>query len=182
MVIKQGTHSPFRLFKPLIGVDTLKRKVTFTPTCRYELPEEDMYDINKLFGIGYFSWKFLYTKEVKVFGAKIKIPWLRPFHHVNSVRFGWRNIPSSGYIEIVAYWYENGKRKGQYITVVEIGVEYLFIINILSDSHLLTVYKDDSFVNDWIIPLPGKNAGYLLQPYFGGNNKAPHDIWIKMKK
>jgi hypothetical protein len=28
----------------------------------------------------------------------------------------------------------------------------------------------------------GRDIGYMLRPYFGGNQKAPHDICIRMKR
>lgn len=158
MQIKKGTHAPFRLPRILIGSSMIGYRVTFTESCRYDI-DSDQSDVNKLFGIGYF-----------------------PHHHKNSVRFGWRY--SHGAIELMAYWYQNGHRYFDSIRDLEIGKPYILKLHILRDWHTLTVSETLDMKNTTSLNLPveGKNLGYLLSCYFGGNRTAPHTMEIKMER
>lgn len=185
MVIRKGTHSRFRLPKIIQEPFDISYRVKFTDSCRYTLPSEDQLDINKLFGIGYFSWKVFYMKK---FGF-IKLPWVRPFHHVNSVRFGWRYNPSDKEsIEILAYWYDDGIRMSYSMGFVNIGVE--FVYQMFSDgdgNHYLNVFARDGqdyfHLMHFIVSLDSSlDIGYSLGLYFGGNQRAPHNMEIIMKK
>lgn len=162
VTIKTGTHSSFKLPSLVIGQDKITYKVRFTPSCRYEIGLADQLDINKLFGIGYF-----------------------PHHHKNSMRFGWRYVIDMDAIEIMAYYYVDGQRMYEHVAFLKIDGNYTFIMYILPDGHLLTVLDDDGkyVAGDVLINhLKGRNFGYLLRPYFGGNQTAPHNIHIDMKR
>ena len=158
MIIKKGAHAPMRIPRLLIGPSMIGYRVTFTESCRYDIGPEQA-DVNKLFGVGYF-----------------------PHHHKNSVRFGWRY--AHGLIEILSYWYLNGDRYWDVITSVEIGKPYVYKIHILRDWHTLTVSEglNDFKAKTLNVPVGGKNFGYLLSTYFGGNLTAPHDINIKLER
>ena len=149
MIIKKGTHAPFR-FPRLITSGEQAYSVTFMPSCRYDIGIEQA-DINKLFGVGYF-----------------------PSHHVTSVRFGWRYDISSGMIELMAYWYHDRVRQWSSLRFVAIGARNQLVIRRQGDCHELWVGPDRH-----LIPVPGRIVGYALGPYFGGNMTAPHDIRIK---
>lgn len=160
--IKQGTHSSFKFPSLVIGEDKMVYKVKFTPSCAYDIGIADQLDINKLFGVGYF-----------------------PHHHRNSVRFGWRYVIGMDAIEILAYYYADGHRMYEHVCYVNIGTNYAFVLHILPDGHLFTVIDDDAkyIAGDLLINhVKGRNLGYTLHPSFGGNQKAPHDIYIDMKK
>ena len=104
MLIKKGTHSPFRIPKLLVDCNILSYKVRFTDSCKYTLPPEDQLDVNNLFGIGYF-----------------------PYHHKNSVRFGWRYNPEQpDKMEIMGYWYDNGERMMVSMGFVDFNREYTY--------------------------------------------------------
>jgi hypothetical protein len=152
MVIKKGTHAPFRLPKLLIAKNILAYNVTFTESCRYDIGDEDQGDINKLFGFGYF-----------------------PHHHKNSVRFGWNYNLKHEDVSIFAYWYKNGKRMSQYITSVNIGVSNIYTISADESCHILSILDSNATV---FVDVPSKDISYLLRPYFGGNQTAPHDMRI----
>lgn len=137
----------------IVTSDELTYKVMFTPSCRYDVGE-DQSDVNKLFGIGY-----------------------APHHHYNSARFGWRYEKSSDMIEIMAYWYLDGKRHMQSIVFVAIGHTLHYAIRRCADHHLLMVRN-----NTYSVPVARQMAGILLQAYFGGNKTAPHDIHINMTR
>ena len=88
-------------------------------------------------------------------------------------------------IEIMAYYYADGQRMYEHVAFLKIDGNYTLIMYILPDGHLLTVLDDDDkyVAGDVLINrLKGKNMGYALHPYFGGNQTAPHDIQIEMKK
>ena len=154
MIIKQNTHAPLRFPQLLIKPRLLAYRVGFTESCRYDIGIRDQGDINKLFGVGYF-----------------------PSHHENSVRIGWNYDMVSGKINIFAYWYVGGICNWQYLRSVEIGVPYYFKMYIDGNTHKLDVAGRVYYVD-----VNGTTIAYMLNPYFGGNKKAPHDIIIDLQK
>lgn len=98
-------------------------------------------------------------------------------HHQYSARFGWRW--SGGALRLFAYVYNEGKVVSEELGVVHIGAETECRINVTPDSYLF-------YCNKGVTALPRKSTttaakGYLLYPYFGGDETAPHEItiWIK---
>lgn len=188
MLIKKGTHGPLRQFELLEDCKRLSYSIMFTNSCAYNIGPADQLDVNKLFGIGYITFKFLYLKKFNVFGNTVKLPWARPMHHVNSVKFGWRYDPQSGdMMEIVAYWYDNAERWILPMGYVKIGKYYDYTIKIKEGWHTLEVYdigggeRTLRFSKDVLIDDPC-DLGYRLNLYFGGNQKAPHDMSIVMER
>lgn len=153
MIIKKGTHAPFR-FPCLVTEARTVFLVSFTESCKYEIGD-DQSDINKLFGVGHF-----------------------PHHHKNSVRFGWRWVPDLGKIEVLAYYYIDGKRMDRHMVYVEIGERLVYEINGEGNFYSLIIHGS-TYLD---IPLKPCKVGYLLQTYFGGNQTAPHDIEIEINK
>jgi hypothetical protein len=152
MIIRKGTHSSFRI--PVVTMDTeVAYKVAFMPSCRYDIGPEQA-DINKLFGLGYM-----------------------PHHHDNSVRFGWRYHKEVDMVEVLAYWYDNGKRAWASMFFTAIGQESVYRIRKQGDIHILEARH-----NTMRVPVCPRRIGYLLRPYFGGNSTAPHDIHINMQR
>lgn len=151
MIIRKGTHSPLRCPR-LIWSSEQAYSVTFMPSCRYDIGIEQA-DINKLFGVGYF-----------------------PSHHHNSVRFGWRYDIASGMVEVLAYWYLNRVRQWRSLKFVAIGARNQMVMRRLGNCHELWVGPDRH-----IIDVPSRLIGFALEPYFGGNLTAPHDIEIKLE-
>jgi hypothetical protein len=160
--IKKGRH---RTNRPKLGLHWKKNKivyeVVFNFDCRYETEDKkNQLDINKLFGLS--------------FGL----------HHKNSARFGWRDN-GEGKIDILAYVYRNGKRvtesEGIYIETVEVGRTYTMDITVTNDVYMFTIIKGSKLVGATIVDhgdlLP---IGYYLNPYFGGDEKAPHDMVIEL--
>lgn len=168
MIIRKGTHSPFRLPRLLIDPKVLEYNVTFTPSCIYDIGRADQADVNKLFGIGYF-----------------------PHHHKNSVRFGWRYNPDfTDSMEIMAYWYDDGERMMRSMGFVDIGKQYTYEMWVLrgvgSPLHHLKVSGGGKskahYLHQEVLLDNPCDIGYLLRPYFGGNQTAPHDMKIIMEK
>lgn len=150
--ILKGFHYSFGVAPKIYTTPTtISKQITFTDSCRYNLNSEDQADINKLFGIGYF-----------------------PSHHHNSVRFGWRYDLKTEKIEVLAYWYENKVRKNMSLFFANIGKKYEYNIHALKGSHILSVKNTVGYT----IFVPIKRYGFSLNPYFGGNKRAPHTMKI----
>lgn len=102
-----------------------------------------------------------------------------------SIRVGWR-ASSLGFIELFAYWYENGKRGFRYLGRTQINQEVKFVI--WHDGRQscwvsmrpagqgdgtgldTTIEVSMSGVSNWL--------RFRLYPFFGGNIKAPCDMKI----
>ena len=98
-------------------------------------------------------------------------------HHDFSARFGWRW--SDGALRLFAYVYNDGKVASEEISTVAIGKNIACALRVKGDEY-------EFKVEDKIIMMPRASTtetgkGYLLYPYFGGDEAAPHDvrIWIK---
>jgi hypothetical protein len=154
MRIKKGWHYSIHLPCLLIKPKQLSYDVEFTDSCRYDIGTEDQADINKLFGIGYF-----------------------PSHHNKSVRIGWNYNIDTDKIELWAYWYTDWDRNWAYLKSVDINTTHRFTISVLDTTHVIDL-GDVVFYID----LKPDSIGYLLMPYFGGNQPAPHDMIINLKR
>lgn len=156
--IKKGKHNSNNILYKLINFFNFKKeltyKVTFSDNCLYVDNTIDKFDINKLFGfsVGY--------------------------HHKNSARFGWNC--QDGEITIFAYCYVNGERDYKKITTVKTNKEYTFKIVNMGIYYFFQITDDSSSIEIIIVNEMTSSIGYKLWPYFGGNNKVPHTMNIKM--
>lgn len=140
-------------------------QVTFMPSCIYNLNGPDQDDTNKLCGIGY----------------------LPGGHHKDSARFGWRYADKKGMIELSAYCYVDGNRVINHICFCEIGKTYRIQLRALYRNY---VFECDEISNKYLKPTGGivvkpnhtKKLQYRLGVFFGGNQVAPHEIKIELKK
>lgn len=154
----------FFLLWPWIGHDkkSVTRKVCFGFNCVYDLPgTDDDPDVNKIFGLGY-----LWDKN-------------------NSARFGWNYNNQTAKVDLFAYYHVNGQRDFTKICEVVIGVQYLMILNIHDSSYSFSVVNLSnglSIGNMTISKTHKKKWSYNQGMYFGGTQKAPHDITIEIKK
>jgi hypothetical protein len=160
--IRKGRHyaRPFR-FALWWNRKVFTRKVVFASNCRYGLPGDDQADTNKLFGVGYL-----------------------PGHHRESARFGWRYLPGSGKMEIVAYCYVAGKRIIESVACCEVGQMYQLKLNIMQNEYLFTILDSGgNYIGQTIVAKRhSKKLQYGLWPYFGGNRTAPHYMTILIDK
>ena len=139
-----------------VKLTEMKFVVKFDSSAIYQTTlAENQYDINKLYG---FSDN-------------------NSGHHQYSARFGWRW--SDGALRLFAYVYNNGAVLSQELTTIGIGEEINCSIQVSNSGYVFNV-------NETTVRLPRlaateKGDGYQLYPYFGGDEKAPHDIsiWIK---
>lgn len=168
--IKGGTHGPLHFPRFVRSLDGIRYRVMFPTSCRYDIGEPDQWDVNKLFGIGFFPW-----------------------HKRHSIRIGWRYNTSLKMIEILAYWRINGKFYFDSMGLIHINRSY--VMEVLpskgsrrkQDSVLIRIdggqipkYGVD--VRTRTIYMKVRRWGYLLRPYFGGNQVAPHTMTIHMER
>src|SRR5215218_9662287 len=132
-----------------VQVDTaaLDFTVQFDRSAEYTTTDPyNQYDINKLYG---FSDN----------GAA---------HHQYSARFGWRW--SDGALRLFAYVYNNSQVVSEEIGIVPIGTPIRCRIAVADNQYHF-------YCNEWIKTIPRasttpKGKGYLLYPYFGGDETA----------
>jgi len=156
ITIRKGTHAPFRFPQLLIQPRILKYRFMFTDSCLYEIDELDQPDVNKLFGIGYF-----------------------PGHKIHSVRVGWRyDLHPNSVIELMAYWRMYGRFQFKILGYVPLNEWINMEILQGEGNHIINVQG----MTPAIVSIPPQPVGYLLRPYFGGNQTAPHDMTIHMER
>ncbi|MEQ8473529.1 MAG: hypothetical protein RIC35_20195 [Marinoscillum sp.] len=100
-------------------------------------------------------------------------------HHVNSARFGWRWLDDL--LEIHAYVYVNGERFSELVGVVPLNEPSSYEIAITKETYRFKLNELDEVV----MPRGStcdQGAYYMLWPYFGGDETAPHDIKIKIQR
>ena len=134
----------------------LSFKVIFDSSAIYQssIPE-NQYDVNKLFGFSEGN-----------------------DHHFNSARIGWAWNKNA--LRLYAYAYVNGERKIREISSVDIGKEITCEIKVSGKEYIFSVDQasasfERSTSGDYI-------PGYMLYPYFGGDETAPHEIRIRIQQ
>jgi len=95
----------------------------------------------------------------------------------NSARIGWRW--SDGALRLFGYVYKLGVRYSQEITSVPFNTDITCSIKLSGSNYIITA-KGIS------ITMPrglstSSASGYQQYPYFGGDEVAPHNIYIKIK-
>jgi len=147
---KGGHHSTHSIAK--LETNQLKFKARFDSSAIYTTADkENQADINKLYGFSDCSSS----------------------HHTNSARFGWRWTGED--LEIHAYTYVNGERNSKYITSVAFDKAFDYSLTAHPDQYQFTVKDVTIFMER---SCAGPASGYVLYPYFGGDETAPHDINI----
>jgi hypothetical protein len=127
----------------------------FDESARYDLGNNNQYDINKLMGFSDCN----------------------SLHHENSIRFGWRYSIEKDNIEIFAYAYSNSVMNFHYMGDVAINETAFYQIQITDQSFLLQINGEVSFELERTANCD-KGLYYMLFPYFGGDEVSPHDVSI----
>lgn len=156
--------------------------VKFRDSCRYELQGPDQLDTNKIVGISYPTRPRFIKK--KLFN-RVWCWWPQPMRWTNSARFGWRYDIAKGQVEILAYCYVKGQRIIQSICFCEIGKEHVLQLKILSNSYYLAAHqrgRASSIGSTFVDHYHNKQFKYRLGVFFGGNQVAPHDMTIELKR
>ena len=96
-------------------------------------------------------------------------------HMEASIRFGWRWTDS---LEIHWFKHENGQFSFAKITSVNINQKHNYYLIIHDWDYEMRVDGVRVFIPRNCVR---QRRRYQLYPYFGGNERAPHDITIKIK-
>ncbi|WP_420150423.1 hypothetical protein [Spirosoma sp.] len=133
---------------------TLTFSATFNESAIYttRLPENQS-DINKLYGFSDCN----------------------THHSLASARFGWNWRDNA--LRIYAYCYVNGQRIAQELGIAQLNVANDYQI-ILSESAYTFIFLGKQTVIARGCTTVESTQRYLLYPYFGGDETAPHDITI----
>jgi hypothetical protein len=99
-------------------------------------------------------------------------------HQQFSARFGWGW--SNNALRLYGYVYNDGIRSSKELGTVAIGAENNCSIKVNSKSYVFTL-------NGKVDSLPRTSTtvnatGYKLYPYFGGDETAPHNVYIWIKE
>lgn len=153
--LKKGQHYSDKRPLKYVSVTEMKFFAKFDQTAIYTTTiAENQYDINKLWG---FSEGF--------------------DNQYNSARMGWGY--SNGAIRLYGYVYSKGVRYSKEITTVLPGQDVTCNIKISGSNYIITA-------NGISVTLPRgatvtKASGWQQYPYFGGNEVAPHNVYIYIK-
>ncbi|WP_439882992.1 hypothetical protein ACSX1A_07445 [Pontibacter sp. MBLB2868] len=154
-IIMKGEHSCNNGLKS-VSTKIMRFEVTFDSSAVYQtLDPRNQGDINKLYGLSDCN----------------------SLHHTNSARFGWRWFNNR--LEILAYTYTNQQRSYQFISALQVGKPTICELRFEENQYVF-------LVNEVKVIMPrfctGPGEGYLLYPYFGGDEVAPHEIHITVKE
>ena len=165
-IIPNGCHMAINDFTyPRKG--GLKKTITFTPSCRYDVGVEQL-DWNKLCGMSFGFFPLIKQWQM----------------HENSARFGWRYNPATDYIEVSPYLYDKGVRKyaeilGIPFASLAIGIPYEFYILPWEDGCSYVILDGEAPVyNQKIIQYVPSEWGFNAPLFFGGNATPNHTIFI----
>ena len=155
-IIKQGAHFVANNQYKSIELPELKFIVKFDSSAIYKTVNPiNQYDINKLYG---FSDN-------------------NAMHHDYSARFGWSWNEDA--LRIYAYVYNDGVVCKKELKAVDIGASYQCSIKAEENRYLFIIDGEQTSLPRTSTTSIAK--GYLLFPYFGGDEAAPHDIHIQIK-
>ncbi|MEM0940623.1 MAG: hypothetical protein AAF600_12175 [Bacteroidota bacterium] len=157
-VIPKNKHSPSLPKVQSLQSHTLEFEVIFNESAIYETKQSiNQHDINKLYGFSDCNSS----------------------HKKNSARFGWRWL--KGKLEIHAYVYSDGNLQSEYVGEVELDQSYYYEIELKDEYY---VFSLEGF--DLVFMKRNRKCKrglyYMLFPYFGGNEVAPHDILIQVRR
>lgn len=156
--IKKGSQSSNLSTLKDVSKTELNFRVIFDSSAIYTtIDSNNQEDVNKLYGFSDCNTQ----------------------HHDNSARFGWRW--SNNALRLFAYCYKSGNLAIKEMGEVEIGKEHVCNIRIDNDKYIFTLNhnKMDTMERGCTDP---KSKKYMLFPFFGGDEMAPHDITIRIKE
>ena len=139
-----------------ISTSELAFKVVFDSSAMYKTVDPlNQKDVNKLYG-------FSDSKAA---------------HHVFSARFGWRWVNNA--LHLFAYTYNNSVLDLKEVGTVAIGTENNCSIKVAGETYIFTLNGVSVTMARASTTIMAE--GYMLYPFFGGDENAPHaiKIWIK---
>lgn len=164
-IFKKGKHRArplywLRWWPLLVNPRKISFRVTFTYASKYELPGIDQQDHNKLFGLGYINPRR------------------------NSARFGWRYNSANQKFILSAFMHINGEMHFEDLCECVANHYYDCSLLVSDDEYFFIVIKESGEVIARMAYSKGhrRKLALLLGPYFGGNNAAPDNLIIQLKK
>ncbi|MGB3464883.1 MAG: hypothetical protein WBA74_06430 [Cyclobacteriaceae bacterium] len=156
-IIAEGKHAASQ--RPeLLQATELKFTAVFDHSAVYESRlKENQHDVNKLLGFSDCN----------------------AHHHDDSARFGWRWLNDQ--LEILAYVYVNGTRIVEPVGTVPLNEPSTYNLKMTESSYVFTLNEEPAVVIDRENDCD-KGLYYMLLPYFGGDERAPHDILIRVQR
>jgi hypothetical protein len=156
-VIPKGDQSATNNPVTAVDVREWRFQVYFDSSAIYTIPGADQYDINKLSG-------FADNKSL---------------HTAYSARFGWRWSDSR--LRLFGFVHNAGEIQFKEISAIDIGKIYTCKIRVKEEQYIFTI---EELTKTIALPRAATTPtaeGYMLYPYFGGNQVAPHEmrIWVK---
>lgn len=156
--IESGKHSSISKIENFSG-NGISVKVIFDEAAEYTSQRaNNQSDINKLIGFSQC------TKH----------------HKKESARIGWRWYNDQ--LQLLGYVYNDSKRSFKLLGSIPINQEVNLRIDIENDGYR---FSGDG-LTETVIPRDSENCdngeNYWLFPYFGGDETAPHDILIQIKR
>lgn len=159
--VEQGGDSFFPDTPALVRPTEVSFKATLHENTAYDLNGKNQ--VNKLFGFSDCS----------------------DDHHENSARIGWIYI--DGKMFVLPYSYANGVRNyklDEPLGEVQLGKAYEYSIAISGENY---IFKFKNEQGEWVEKTHPRGCSgtnelrYLLQPWFGGETKAPHHMTIDVE-
>ncbi|WP_128544367.1 hypothetical protein [Larkinella soli] len=98
-------------------------------------------------------------------------------HNVSSARFGW-NWKNNA-LRIYAYCYVNGQRITKELGVALVNTGFDYKLSIVGNNYVFSFKGRDTVIPRGCTKVESTQR-YLLYPYFGGDEVAPHDIRISI--
>lgn len=95
-------------------------------------------------------------------------------HHTSSARFGWRWYDDE--LQIHAYTYVDSVRISQLMGTADLGEVIDLSIELDEDTYIFTMGSDSAVMDRGCDGSGG--IRYMLYPYFGGDETAPHDVTV----
>lgn len=155
-IIRQGGHTNIFEGLNLFQKDSMAFYFSFDSTAIYQTVDpKNQADWNKLMG---FSD-------------------CQSHHHQNSARLVWRWTEGVG-VEIGEYYYISRNREYKGITKVNIGDTVFASVSAGNGYYTLQV---GDVISEKIKKCNNRLASYLLYPYFGGDEVAPHNINVHIR-
>lgn len=165
VTIHKGRHRPrfWWLRWPFyFNAQVIECEFIFDFSCVYLLANGDQEDRNKLFGISYS---------------------LSP--HKESARVAFRYSPEKRLFIMSGYCYVQGQRIMIDLCDVMVNRKYLGRIVVKKGYYQFLIFQKEDMAPMGIDSVPkwhNRKFGFKLGLFFGGNQTAPHDITIQIKK
>ena len=160
--IKKGKHYSSAVWTPRIVRRCVRDEVKWL--------KFDANIINARYGLGNDN-----DQINKLFGYSLS---LFESHHKNSIRIGWTFNPTTDKVDFYAYYYDGGLRFVEYLGNQEVDKYDNCSVSVemctTSGQHIV-MFNDEVFAFN-LLSKPSGKFGWILNPYFGGTQAAPHEL------